>query len=120
MHDIGAIHILITTMSLPVQPDAEQISRLVASVVLKARENDSLRCVTKPATIGDPDCKCILSSLTPRLVRSEVENKLGIPGGTLDAPAYKSIVKSAIHDAMVCASFIICQAATHDHNHNAP
>jgi hypothetical protein len=103
------VHQLIITMSrtstkskaLPAQPDAEQISHLVSSVVLKARKNDSLRCATRPTTVAGPDCKCMLSSLTPRLVRSEVENKLGIPCGTLDAPEYKSIVKSAIRDAMV-------------------
>jgi hypothetical protein len=45
------------------------------------------------------------SSLTPRLVRSEVENKLELPSGTLDLPAYRALVKRTIHDAMVCTSF---------------
>lgn len=44
------------------------------------------------------------SSLTPRLVRSEVENKLGLPSGTLDSPVYRALVKRTIHDAMVCTS----------------
>jgi len=47
------------------------------------------------------------SSLTPRLVRSEVETKLGVPSGSLDVPTYKALVKRTIHDAMVCASLII-------------
>lgn len=47
----------------------------------------------------------IPSSLTPRLVRSEVESKLELPSGTLDSPAYKTLVKRTIHDAMVCTSF---------------
>jgi len=68
--------------ALPAQPDEAQISSLVSSVVLKAKESDSL------------------SSLTPRLVRSEVENKLELPSGTLDSPAYKTLVKRTIHDAM--------------------
>jgi len=32
-------------------------------------------------------------------VRSEVENKLGVPSGTLDATPYKALVKRTIHDA---------------------
>jgi hypothetical protein len=44
----------------------------------------------------------VLSSLTPRLIRSKVENELGLPTGTLDAPTYKVLVKRIIHDAMVC------------------
>ena len=47
------------------------------------------------------------SSLTPRLVRSEVENKLGVPNGTLDLPTYKELVKRTIHDAMVCDSSFV-------------
>lgn len=68
--------------ALPAQPNEAQISSLVSSIVLKAKESDSL------------------SSLTPRLVRSEVENKLELPSGTLDSPAYRAIVKRTIHDAM--------------------
>jgi len=67
---------------IPAQPNATQIPHLVSSIVSKARENDTL------------------TSLTPRLVRSEVEKKLGVPGGTLDTPAYKTLVKRAIHGAM--------------------
>jgi len=70
------------SQDIPAQPDASLIPHLVSSIVSKARENDNL------------------TSLTPRLVRSEVETKLGVPGGTLDAPAYKTLVKRAIHDAM--------------------
>ncbi|KAI0281149.1 hypothetical protein BGY98DRAFT_1095093 [Russula aff. rugulosa BPL654] len=68
--------------ALPAQPDEAQISSLVSSVVLKAKESNSL------------------SSLTPRLVRSEVENKLELPSGTLDSPGYKALVKRTIHDAI--------------------
>lgn len=49
------------------------------------------------------------SSLTPRLVRSEVESELGVPSGTLDLPAYKALVKRTIHDAMVCTSLLLSQ-----------
>jgi hypothetical protein len=70
------------SQALPAQPDAAQISSLVSSIVSKAREGDSL------------------SSLTPRLVRSEVENRLEIPSGTLDLPAYRALVRQTIHDAM--------------------
>jgi hypothetical protein len=49
------------------------------------------------------------SSLTPRLVRSEVESRLGVPSGTLDLPAYKALVKRTIHDAMVCTSLLLSQ-----------
>ena len=58
----------------------------------------------------------MLSSLTPRLVRSEVETKLGVPSGTLDTPTYKTLVKRTIHNAMVCASLIDRTEATLDHN----
>jgi len=37
-------------------------------------------------------------------VRSEVENRLEIPSGTLDLPAYRALVRQTIHDAMVCTS----------------
>ncbi|KAN0132810.1 hypothetical protein V8E53_009481 [Lactarius tabidus] len=63
-------------------PQPGQISQVVFSIVSKGRENKSL------------------SSLTPRLVRSEVETVLGLPKNTLDAPKYKEIVKHAINDAM--------------------
>jgi predicted secreted protein len=56
---------------------------------------------------GGHGCNGMLSSLTPRLVRSEVENKLGVPSGTLDAAPYKALVKRTIHDATVCASLIL-------------
>ncbi|KAN0109130.1 hypothetical protein V8E52_009652 [Russula decolorans] len=68
--------------ALPAQADEAQISSLVSSIVFKAKESDSL------------------SSLTPRLVRSEVENKLELPSGTLDSPTYRTLVKRTIHDAM--------------------
>jgi hypothetical protein len=51
------------------------------------------------------NCDDIPSSLTPRLVRSEVESKLELPSGTLDSPGYKALVKRAIHDAVVCTTF---------------
>ncbi|KAH9986655.1 hypothetical protein BJV74DRAFT_885881 [Russula compacta] len=70
------------SQALPALPDVAQISRIVSSIVLGAKENNSL------------------SSLTPRLVRSEAENKLGVPSGTLDASKYKALVKRTIHDAM--------------------
>ncbi|KAH9983657.1 hypothetical protein BJV77DRAFT_1072714 [Russula vinacea] len=70
------------SQTLPAQPDAAQISSLVSSIVSKARKGGSL------------------SSLTPRLVRSEVENRLEIPSGTLDSPVYRALVKQTIHDAM--------------------
>ncbi|KAI0246896.1 hypothetical protein BJV78DRAFT_1285976 [Lactifluus subvellereus] len=70
------------SQALLAQPDEVQISRIVFSIVSKARENDSL------------------GSLTPRLIRSEVENELGVPSGTLDASTYKGLVKRTIHDAM--------------------
>ncbi|KAI9456107.1 hypothetical protein F5148DRAFT_1324351 [Russula earlei] len=63
-------------------PNTAKIPSLVSSIVLKARESDSL------------------TSLTPRLVRSEVEKKMGIPSGTLDSPTYKALVKRAISDAI--------------------
>lgn len=63
-------------------PQPGQISQVVFSIVSKGRENKSL------------------SSLTPRLVRSEVENELGLPKNTLDVPKYREIVKRAINDAM--------------------
>jgi hypothetical protein len=72
---------------------------------------------TTLVTVGDPDRNCMLSSLTPRLVRSEIEKKLKVPSGTLDAPTYKALVKRTIEDAMVRASFIACpDASTHNHN----
>ncbi len=52
------------------------------------------------------DCHGMPSSLTPRLVRSEVETKLELSSGTLDSPAYKALVKRTIHDAMVCTFFL--------------
>ncbi|KAH9034582.1 hypothetical protein EDB85DRAFT_994532 [Lactarius pseudohatsudake] len=63
-------------------PEPGQISQVVFSIVSKGRENKSL------------------SSLTPRLVRNEVEKELGLPKNTLDVPKYKDIVKRAINDAM--------------------
>jgi len=62
---------------------------------------------TKPATVGDHELDGMPSSLTPRLVRSEVENKLELSSGTLDLPAYKALVKRTIHDAMVC-TYSLC------------
>lgn len=61
---------------------------------------------TKPTVVvGDHEnCDGMPSSLTPRLVRSEVENKLELPSGTLDSPGYKALVKRTIHDAMVCSA----------------
>ncbi len=56
------------------------------------------------------NCDGMPSSLTARLVRSEVENRLELPSGTLDSPAYKALVKRTIHDAMVCTSLpLSCQ-----------
>ena len=43
------------------------------------------------------------SSLTPRLVRYQVEKELGHPKDALEVPKYKGIIKCAINDAMVCA-----------------
>ncbi|KAH8991716.1 hypothetical protein EDB92DRAFT_648840 [Lactarius akahatsu] len=63
-------------------PEPGQISQVVLSIVSKGRENKSL------------------SSLTPRLVRNDVEKELGLPKNTLDVPKYKDIVKRAINDAM--------------------
>ncbi|KAH9024965.1 hypothetical protein EDB84DRAFT_1505661 [Lactarius hengduanensis] len=54
-------------------PEPGQISQVVFSIVSKGRENKSL------------------SSLTPRLVRNEVEKELGLPKNTLDVPKYKDI-----------------------------
>lgn len=71
---------------------------------------------TRFVTVVDPGCNGMFSSLTPRLVRSEVETKLGVPSGSLDAPTYKALVKRTIHDAMVCASFINRTGAILDHN----
>ncbi|KAI9440823.1 hypothetical protein H4582DRAFT_1498347 [Lactarius indigo] len=65
-----------------IDPEPGQISQVVFSIVSKGRENKSL------------------SSLTPRLVRNEVEKELGLPKNTLDVPKYKDIVKRAINDAM--------------------
>ncbi|KAI0287352.1 hypothetical protein BC826DRAFT_55583 [Russula brevipes] len=58
--------------ALPTQPDAAHVSRLVSSIVVNAREADSLR----------------------------VESKLGVLSGTLDTPEYKALVKRTIRDAM--------------------
>jgi hypothetical protein len=91
--------------ALPAQPDEAQISSLVSSIVLKAKEGDSLRCVLHKSRFGivrDHEPRRMPSSLTPRLVRSEVENKLELPSGTLDSSAYRALVKRTIHDAMVC------------------
>ena len=52
-----------------------------------------------------PRCDTAHSSLTPRLVRHEVEKELGLPKNKLDAPKYKEIVKRAIDDAMVCVFY---------------
>jgi hypothetical protein len=38
--------------ALPAQPDEAQISSLVSSIVLKAKEGDSLRCVLHKARFG--------------------------------------------------------------------
>lgn len=58
--DRGDIDRGVLTMSgteseaLPAQPDEAQISSFVSSIVLKAKESNSLRCVfTKPVTVGD-------------------------------------------------------------------
>jgi hypothetical protein len=51
------------------------------------------------------NCDGMPSSLTPRLVRSEVESKLDLPSGTLDSPGYKALVKRTIRDAIVCSTF---------------
>ncbi|KAI9458425.1 hypothetical protein BJY52DRAFT_1186904 [Lactarius psammicola] len=59
-----------------------QISQVVFSIVAKGKKNNSL------------------NSLTPRLVRNEVEKELGLSKNTLDVPKYKEIVKRAINDAM--------------------
>jgi hypothetical protein len=40
------------------------------------------------------------SSLTPRLIRSKVENELELPSGSLNS--HKVLVKRIIHDALVC------------------
>jgi hypothetical protein len=63
-------------------PQPGQITQLVFSIVSKGRKNNSL------------------SSLTPRLVRYEVEKELGLPKNTLDVAKYRDIVKRAIQDAM--------------------
>ncbi|KAI0296559.1 hypothetical protein B0F90DRAFT_1811298 [Multifurca ochricompacta] len=73
---------------LSAQFDEGQIPPIVFSIVSKAKENNNL------------------SSLTPRLVRSEVEDKLGLSSGILDEPRYKTLVKRSIHDAMVCTQSI--------------
>ena len=58
------------------------------------------------------------SSLTPRLVRSEVENALGLPKNTLDVPKYREIVKRAIKDAM--ASVPTMRSREHCCSHITP
>jgi len=42
-----------------------------------------------------------LTSLTPRLVRQEVEQTLKLTAGTLDAKVYKDAVKEATNTALV-------------------
>ena len=85
-------------------PQPGQISQVVFSIVSKGRENKSLRSVSVFYLTPPRRCDTAHSSLTPRLVRSEVENVLGLPKNTLDVPKYREIVKHAINDAMVCAA----------------
>ncbi|KAH9968415.1 hypothetical protein BGW80DRAFT_1338390, partial [Lactifluus volemus] len=66
--------------SAPSQPTEGQITQLVFSIISKSREDDSL------------------SSLTPRLIRSKVENELELPSGSLNSQ--KVLVKRIIQDAL--------------------
>ncbi len=55
------------------------------------------------------------SSLTPRLVRYQVEKELGLPKDALEVPKYKEILKCAINDAMVCAFLpLVPRQCAHD------
>ena len=91
--------------SAPSQPTEGQITQLVLSIISKSREDDSLRCVlSKSFFLGKsyPTANTVnvLSSLTPRLIRSKVENELKLPSGSLNS--HKVLVKRIIHDALVC------------------
>ncbi|KAI0259421.1 hypothetical protein BC834DRAFT_846777 [Gloeopeniophorella convolvens] len=66
----------------PGAPDAAEIERVVREIVSEAKQKNRL------------------SDLTPRLVRSSAEVKLGLESSTLDAPSHKALVKRAIHNAM--------------------
>jgi hypothetical protein len=87
--------------SAPSQPTEGQITQLVFSIISKSREDDSLRCVLFnsfffPVNRVQPQ----FSSLTPRLIRSKVENELELPSGSLNSQ--KVLVKRIIQDALVC------------------
>ncbi|EMD38971.1 hypothetical protein CERSUDRAFT_72222 [Gelatoporia subvermispora B] len=53
--------------------------------------------------VQDAVAKDTIGDLTPRLVRSEVEKRMGLDSGTLDAPEYKKAIKDAAATAVVDA-----------------
>lgn len=82
-------------------PQPAQISKVVFTIVSRGRKNNSLRSVSLFYIIP-ARCDSVHSSLTPRLVRHEVEKELGLSKNTLDVPKLRDVVKRAIQDAMVC------------------
>ena len=82
-------------------PPLPELLKAAKQLVQRADKDGTLeyafKLISENSEIQNNECR----TLTPRLIRHEIEKHFGLEAGTLDTPEYKGPLRGAVTDALV-------------------